>query len=39
MADDPKHSSHEPEDDITQMMYIIGALLAVSMVIAYFVSF
>ncbi len=37
MSNDSK--SPEPEDDITQMMYIIGALLAVSMVAGYFISF
>lgn len=38
MADE-KHEGHEPEDDISQMMYIIGALLFASMLIAYFVAF
>lgn len=37
MADD-KHN-HEPEDDISQMMYFIGAVLVVSMLVGYFVSF
>ena len=32
-------SKHEPTDDISQMMYIIGGVLAVSMVAAYFIAF
>lgn len=39
MADDPKHAGHEPEDDISQMMYIIAAVLVASMLLGYFVSF
>lgn len=36
MAEDQKH---EPEDDITSMMLIIGGVLAAAMVFAYFVAF
>ncbi len=38
MSNDPNQHGQEPEDDITQMMIIIGALLAASMVLAYFVA-
>jgi len=38
MADDSKHQGHEPEDDITRMMIIIGALLFVSMAVGYFLA-
>lgn len=38
MSDD-KHQSHEPGDDISQMMYIIGGLLFALMLLAYFVAF
>lgn len=31
--------NHEPEDDISQMMYIIGGVLAAVMVIGYFIAF
>ncbi len=34
-----QNHGHDPEDDISQMMYIIAAVLDASMVIAYFVSF
>jgi hypothetical protein len=33
------HDGHEPADDITPMMLVIGAVLLLSMVVAYFVSF
>ena len=38
MADD-KHNAHEAEDDISRMMYIISAVLAVSMIIGYLIAF
>ena len=31
--------NHQPEDDITQMMLLIGAALLASMVVGYLVSF
>lgn len=34
-----ENHGHEPEDDISQMMYIIAGVLLASMVLAYLVAF
>ncbi len=34
-----ENHGHEPEDDISQMMYIIAGVLLASMVLGYLVAF